>query len=173
MAIVASIQGERQDATAKRYVADQATVDEYAANCSEDFADCRQGNHMYPTIRRGDRLGYTMRNDGLLERRLVCDVCRCAVRVELHEAYTERVGKENVPRVELITSYTTYQKHPETGESYLLPRGSGTMKKKTFKSSIATQALSEDDEAQVAVAAALKKRKRVTKESAKKNAAGA
>lgn len=173
MAIVASIQGEREIERDTLHVADDATVDDAARNMSSEFLECRQG-HAFPKVVRGRIGSLEDRDDGTSARRTVCPRCQCAIRVEVFQWQMVRVPKQGwQPHCVPFTEYVTYQAHPVTGESYTLPKGSGRMSPRRLRGAIVTQELDNDPGLKARATAAAKRHSKVARETARRQAAGA
>lgn len=132
-----SIQGERQQHLQETPLMELSEVDRYVDSVSEEVLACRErGRHLFPSIRAAGIQFVDVTDDGLLVRRLLCQCCRLAERVEYWEA-TERGAKTRYAPVSATNNYLV----GSDGERYLGPRGRGRMTSKMIRNSLASSAL--------------------------------
>lgn len=136
-ATLTSIQGERQALTQTTPMMDIGDVDSYVDGVSDDVLACRErGRHLFPSIRQVGVKFIDVTEDGLLVRRLTCQCCHLAERVELWEG----TGRGTSTRYAPVTATIDYLRGPN-GERYLGPQGRGRMTPRMVRNSLASRAL--------------------------------
>jgi hypothetical protein len=165
-----SIQGEALNARRDQYYADRGFVDQYARECSDGVAICRERfRHRYPPIPKRQPFDNDTSPTGYLIRRTdPCLDCGCAYQVQRYVAFYEGKGKNRRLRVEPAYNSTQYIEN-EHGEWYPT-RDHGFVRPKDFRGAIITMAVNADPETQAQAVAALKLREQWT---ARRDAAAA
>lgn len=131
-----SIQGETVRDPGPVEWASEQEVDEYVDNHSEETVDCRLGTHHYLTPRSGAIFNDVDR-DGNFIAEYQCTCCKCAYRREVWIPTGKRRGRV---RWEMVDVTTIYRKGPN-GETYLMPPGTGRMKKIRVRESVVSKAM--------------------------------
>jgi hypothetical protein len=162
-ATIVSIQGERQQQLQGTQLMELSEVDRYVDSVSDEVLACRErGRHLFPSIRTAGIQFVDVTDDGLLVRRLLCQCCQLAERVEYWQATGRGVNTRYAP----VSATNNYLIGPD-GERYLGPSGRGRMTPKMVRNSLASSALQGQTAEMVRKAA----RKEAT-QNAKRRAAG-
>ena len=128
---------------------DMADVDRYVDGASEEVIACRErGRHLWPSMRKAKLVFTDVTEDGLLVRRVLCECCQLARRIE----YWETVGRGRNTRYQPVGSSIEYLTGSD-GERYLGPQGRGRMTNKMIRNSMVTAALHGQSPAMVRQAA--------------------
>jgi hypothetical protein len=131
-----SIQGESQARDVAGARASEEDVDLYVDSVPDGVLECRErGRHLFPAIRQAGIYFSGVDESGLFIRRVMCQTCGLAVRVEKWEGSRQR-GRTRFQRVEAQLQYQTGR----DGESYLAPRGRGRMTTRQIGDSLASKA---------------------------------
>lgn len=133
-----SVQGEQQPAGGWER-ATQDDVDTYVDRVSDEVLECRQnGRHRWPALRVQDQPFHSLDETGLFVRRVLCQCCELAVRVEKWEAS----GRGRRARLERVSSHVEYLTG-SSGETYLAPSGRGRMTPRQVADSVASKAVQQ------------------------------
>lgn len=131
-----SIQGEQQQ-EAGRVRASDEDVDLYVDRVSDEVLACRErGRHLFPTIRQAGIHFTDVDRDGLFVRRLICNCCELAVKVEKWEG----IKRGRRVRFQRVASHLEYRTGAD-GQTYLAPSGRGHMTPRQIADSVASKAL--------------------------------
>ena len=129
-----SIQGEQQAHIAGATWADQAEVDHYVAQASDETVACRsRGRHFYELPRKTERMHFSgVTPEGFLIRTILCSVCQKVTRVE---EWDVRHKRDRIVRLDLVRAY------PKYSPGYLGKPGQGRMKPRQIQSAAGTSAM--------------------------------
>ena len=133
-----SVQGEQQPASGWER-ATPHDVDTYVDRVSDEVLECRQnGRHRWPALRVQDQPFHSVDETGLFVRRILCQCCELAVRIEKWEAS----GRGRRARLERVSSHVEYLTG-SSGETYLAPSGRGRMTPRQVADSVASKAVQQ------------------------------
>jgi len=129
-----SIQGEQLIASGHAIWADQAEVDAYVAQASDEVLACRsRGRHTYEMLSKTERMRFEgVTPEGFLVRRILCGVCEKVFRVE---EWDVRHRRDVVTAMFLVRAYPKYKK------GYLGKSGQGRMRPRAIQSAAGTTAM--------------------------------